>query len=719
MVYTVCIKRERVNVLSNSSTYGEESIHVLKGAERVSKRPSVMFGSDDLNGAFNAVKEIIGNSLDEAQAGYGNRIEVNWYGHGEVSVQDFGRGVPMDWNKAENRYNWDLVYNELYAGGKYNESQYENSIGLNGLGGAATQYASEWFRVESRRDGFIFRMNFEGGSPVGELEKIKDTEVPQKTGTTVHWKLSNMVFESVDFNASTFKKYCSEKANLRESSSRNTEPLTIVFTDKVADKTYTYVGKELKDYLTSLLPSGSVVDVFSKRNVTEGKDSRNREYKAKVEIALVISEELSSPKRMYYHNTAEMNEGKHISAVENALGKFFEDEVKRKGFHASRSDYNGYVSVIVATYANNGVMSYANQTKTGVSNPFIYDLVYSTLLDMLEEALAMQKESVVNLINAVVEKAQLRQQVEDYRKTQRTKSRLMNGSKPEKFADCRSKDSSKRELYIVEGDSALGAVKLARDGTFQAVIPVRGKTLNCLKAPLDYILKKSAVIRDLVKAVGVGVDLGDGEFDIAKLPWSKVIICTDADVDGFQIRVMLYTMFYRLMPQLLRDGYVYIAETPLFEIITTSGTYFAYSPAEKDEMIETLSKQGISVKRINRSKGLGENDASMMSLTTMKPESRRLVQLKVNTNDKFVRDISNMLFGADPTNERKTCIMEMLNASLDEEASILESLSKDDELLNTGSELESESDSDDTSGLLQDDVLVNVDKETEDSYYTV
>lgn len=647
-----------------SKNYNEESIKQLKGAERVRIRPGVMFGSDNLKGAFHTVKEIVGNSLDEARASHGDVVEIVVYADGSISVKDHGRGVPMGFNKSEQRYNWDLIFNELYAGGKYdsNGDNYKFSIGLNGLGAAAVQYTSEFFKVISRREDKVYAMNFAKGYPVGELVEGVNTE--GSTGTFVHWKIDNEVFPDTKFSFKMFKDYCESQAHINE--------ITFILYNEETGERIEYKGEGLENYLRSQI-NGDIVDVLRKKSQSNGVES-GKNYSSEVEIVLAITEECAS-KQMFFHNTSVMTVGMHQVAFEDAVNRFFSSIGKKHGVQIVPYDYKDYLSVLVSTYSN--ITSFANQTKDGVSNQFIYSLIYETVKDILEEGVVKGKQSIVALIDSVVSAALARKKAKEIEAQERLIRKTTNKRvKAEKYVDCKESNPSRRELFIVEGDSAKGACKNARDGRFQALLPTKGKPINCLKASLDDILNNKE-IQDIISTVGTGVDVGDsksGLFDISNLQFDKIIIATDGDIDGFQIRVLLYTVFYKLMPQLLRDGHVYIAETPLFELETTRGSLFAYSVEEKDELLKKCLVDKVVVKRVNRSKGLGENDPDMLWNTTMNPATRRLVRLDIDIRDQIVRDVTNMLFGVDPDNGRKQFIFSILESGLQDLVETVENL---------------------------------------------
>lgn len=635
-------------------SYNNDSIKSLKGADRVRLRPGVMFGSDNIKGAFHTFKEILGNSLDEARGGYGKEVEVVYHRDGAISVRDYGRGVPMGWNESEGRWNWDLVFNELYAGGKYEDDEvYKFSVGLNGLGAAAVQYVSEYFIVESYQGDKMYRKEFEHGVPLdNELEEMElDTE---EYGTFIKWKIDNEVFRNTNFKFKDFLEYCEGQAHINE--------VNFNLTDEHTGEKVRFEGKGTEHYLREQVGE-SVIEVLTKKEKSEGYEERNQKYSAECEVCLAVTEETES-KQLYFHNTATMTTGHHPQAVTDAVSGFFKALGKKNGVTIMPYDYNDYLSILVSSYSN--ITSFANQTKDGVDNKFIYDLVKKTVTDLLEESVAKGLECMNVLMENVVNAAIARKKAKELENQERMIRKTTGGkkAKAEKYVDCRSNDPKEKELFILEGDSALGSCKNARDSKFQALLPVRGKTLNCLKAPIEQVIKNQ-VIKDLITTIGCGVDIGGSEdlFDINKCQFDKIIITTDGDVDGYQIRVLLYTVFYRLMPELLRQGKVYVAETPLFEIVLggKDGSVFAYSVEEKNKILSDLEKKGKKFKKIHRSKGLGENTPDMLWDTTMNPETRRLVTLDIDVANSYVQKISNMLFGNDINKDRKDYIFKKLS----------------------------------------------------------
>ena len=611
--------------------YGNDSISSLKGADRVRKRPAVIFGSDGLEGCEHSFFEILSNSIDEARAGFGSRIIVTHYADGSMEVQDFGRGVPVDWNPKEERYNWELVYCELYAGGKYQDGgdMYEFSLGLNGLGSCATQYSSEYFDVEVVRDGYQYNLHFEKGSLVGKMEK-KPVQT-KKTGTRQHWKPDLEVFTDINIPTEYFLDVIKKQAVVNPG-------IVFEFIDKTGDKpvkTEFCYQNGISDYLSEVVGENGLTAPEYWEAERVGRDREDKDdYRVKLSVAVCFSNRVKLTE--YYHNSSFLEYGgsperavrqaftSQIDAYLKSSGKYLKNESK-----ITFADVEDSLVLISSSFSTQ--TSYENQTKKAITNKFIYEAMTEFLKHQLE----------VYFIENPVDAAKIGEQIlinkrsrENAEKTKLNIQKKLQGNidltnRVQKFVDCRSRDSSKRELFIVEGDSALGSVKLSRDSEFQAIMPVRGKILNCLKADYDKIFK-SEIITDLLKVLGCGVEVKSRSnkelsfFDLSALRWNKIVICTDADVDGFQIRTLILTMLYRLTPTLIEKGYVYIAQTPLYEITTKTKTYFAYNEQEKDEV---LSLVGDARYTIQRSKGLGENDPEMMWVTTMNPETRRAIKV--------------------------------------------------------------------------------------------
>ena len=614
-------------------TYGNESITALKGADRVRKRPGVMFGSDGLEGCQHAIFEILSNSVDEARAGYGNKILITRYEDHSIEVQDFGRGIPVDFNQKEQRFNWELIFCELYAGGKYDTDDY--TLGLNGLGACATQYASEYMDVEVKRDGFIYTLHFEHGENVGGLQK--EPYAKKDTGTKIRFKPDIQVFTDIAAPLEYFDDVLRRQAIVNPGllfQFRNQEGRSYNTTDYVYEN-------GIADYVKEIAEEQALTSVQSWSAERVGRDREDKpEYKVKLNVAMCVSNKVSLLE--YYHNSSWLEHGgspdkavksafvSQIDAYLKKAGKYLKNESK-----ITFQDIEDCLVLVSSSFSTAGQTSYENQTKKAINNKFIQEAMTDFLRHNLEVYFIENKMDADKLCEQVLINKRSREKAETTRlnlkKTLQTGNDL--ASRVAGFVDCRSRDVSKRELFIVEGKSAMGAVVQARDSEFQAVIPVRGKILNCLKAEFDKIFK-SEIIVNLLKVMGCGVEVRSksnknlATFDLNLLRFNKIVICTDADVDGFQIRTLILAMLYRLTPTLIEKGYVYIAETPLYEITTKSDTYFAYNDREKAQILEEIDGQKYT---IQRSKGLGENEPEMMSLTTMHPQTRRLV--KVNPTD--------------------------------------------------------------------------------------
>ncbi len=613
-------------------TYGNESITSLKGADRVRKRPAVIFGSDGIEGCQHSVFEILSNSIDEAREGFGREIIITKYEDQSIEIEDFGRGIPVDYNKNEERYNWELVFCELYAGGKYNNSEaesYEFSLGLNGLGLCSTQYSSEYMDVDIRRDGTRFTLHFEKGENIGGLHREQYTG--RKTGTKIHWKPDLEVFTDInisdDYFLDTIKRQAVVNAGIhfvfRSQKDGRFETTEFQYENGIADHVRELVGEDAL----------SQVQFWQTERMVRDRDDKP-EYRTKINISLAFSNRVSTAE--YYHNSSWLEYGGAPErAVKNAFLYSIDAYLKQNGkYNKNESkinfdDVKDCLVIVISSFSS--VTSYENQTKKAITNKGIQDALTEYLRHQLEVYFIENKLDAEKIASQVLINKRSRESAEKTRlNIQRTLAGKMDMTgRVAKFVDCRSKDKSERELFIVEGDSALGACKQARNPDFQAIIPIRGKILNCLKADYDKIFK-SEIITDLLKVLGCGVEVRSkankelASFDLDLLRWNKVIFCTDADVDGFHIRTLLLTMIYRLTPTLIREGKVFIAESPLYEINTKDKVYFAYTEAEKEQFVKEIGNKKFT---IQRSKGLGENEPEMMSLTTMNPATRRLIKI--------------------------------------------------------------------------------------------
>ncbi|MEE3333411.1 MAG: toprim domain-containing protein [Ruminococcus sp.] len=619
-------KKKKVN------EYNDESISSLSGADRVRKRPSVIFGSDGIEGCQHSVFEILSNSIDEAREGFGKQIQVTRYSDGSYEIEDHGRGIPVGYNKNEDRMNWELLFCEMYAGGKYNNNDgenYEFSLGLNGLGLCSTQYASEFMDVEIKRDGYKYSLHFEHGENIGGLKKEEYSR--KDTGTKIHWKPDIDVFTDIDVSAEYFLDIMKRQAIVnagvefvfRNQNGRSFDVTKYNYVNGIEDHVKEVVGDDAM----------STVQYWETERRVKDRDDKP-EYKCKICVSLAFSNKVAQTE--YYHNSSWLEYGgAPDKAVRNAFVYMIDNYLKNNNkYNKSESkvkfdDIKDCLVICISSFSS--VTSYENQTKKAITNKGIQEAMTDFLRHSLEVYFIENPLESEKIANQVLVNKRSRESAE---KTRLNIKKNLTGkmditNRIAKFVDCRSKDVNEREVFIVEGDSALGACKQARDPDFQAIIPLRGKILNCLKADYEKIFK-SDIITDLLKVLGCGVEVKAkanknlSTFDMNNLRWNKVIICTDADVDGFHIRTLVLTMLYRLTPTLIKEGKVYIAESPLYEITTKDKVYFAYDEVEKDRYLKEIGKQKYT---IQRSKGLGENEPEMMSLTTMNPSTRRLIRV--------------------------------------------------------------------------------------------
>ena len=619
--------------MKKQQAYGNDSISALKGADRVRKRPAVIFGSDGLDGCEHAVFEILSNAIDEAREGHGDLVIVTRYEDHSIEVEDFGRGCPVDWNEKEGRYNWELVFCELYAGGKYDNNaggDYEFSLGLNGLGACATQYASRYFDAVIRRDGFKYTLHFERGEIVGQLKK--EPADRKKTGSTFRWLPDLDVFTDInipkEYYEDTLKRQAVVNAGVTFRFRNETAPGKFETTDF-------YYENGILDYVRELTEDQALTMPQFWEAERKGRDREDKpEYKVKISAALCFSNKIN--RLEFYHNSSWLEYGgAPEKAAKNAFVYAIDAYLKSTNKYTKSESKITFQDVadclVLVTNCFSTQTSYENQTKKAITNKFVQDAMTEFFRERLHVYFIENKQEADRIADQVLINKRSRESAEKQRLNIKKKltGNLDISNRVQKFVDCRTKDVARREIYIVEGDSALGSVKLSRDAEFQGVMPVRGKILNCLKADYERIFK-SDIITDLIRVLGCGVEVQTKKakdltsFDLANLRWNKVIICTDADVDGYQIRTLILTMIYRLCPTLIEDGYVYIAESPLYEINCKDKTWFAYTEQEKGEILKNLEGKKVS---INRSKGLGENDPEMMWMTTMNPETRRLIKV--------------------------------------------------------------------------------------------
>ena len=654
--------------MPKKNVYNDDSITSLKGADRVRKRPGVIFGSDGLEGCEHAVFEILSNSIDEAREGHGSLITVTRFLDKSVQVEDMGRGCPVDWNEKEGRYNWELVFCELYAGGKYdneNSENYEFSLGLNGLGSCATQYASQYMDVTVWRGGKEYTLHFEKGENIGGLQVKELTANKKKTGTRIHWLPDLDVFTDIavplDYYRDAMKRQAVVNAGV------TFRLLNETAAGQFDTEEFLY-PRGIQDYIAELAGDDALTEPVFWEAERRGRDRADKpEYKVKLSVALCFSNRVSIVE--HYHNSSFLEHGGSPEkatrlALVGAIDKYLRENNKYLKSEAKITYPDVQDCLILVSNNFSTQTSYENQTKKAITNKFVQDAMAEFLRSRLEIYFIENHDAAEKIAAQVLINKRSRETAEKTRINQKKKltEKIDIANRVQKFVDCRTKDVERRELYIVEGDSALGACKQSRDAEFQGLMPVRGKILNCLKADYPRIFK-SDVITDLMKVLGCGVEVSGkavkdlNQFNLNNLRWNKVVICTDGDVDGFQIRTLILTMLYRLCPTLIREGKVYIAETPLFEITykdkTAEKTWFAYSEKEKADILRSL--EGKKVK-IDRSKGLGENDPEMMWLTTMNPETRRLIKVLPDDVEETAR-VFDLLLG-DNLSGRKEYIAE-------------------------------------------------------------
>ncbi len=639
--------------MAKKASYGNESISQLKGADRVRQRPAVIFGSDGIDGCQHSVFEILSNSIDEAREGHGDKIIVTRFLDNSVEIQDFGRGIPVDYNKNEGCYNWELVFCELYAGGKYNTNDggnYEYSLGLNGLGLCATQYASEYMDAEIHTGGFKYLLHFEKGEIAGDM--IKEPYNKRDTGSRIRWKPDLKVFTDINIPLEYYQETIKKQAVVNSG-------IKFILKNQISAssyETFEYIYHNgIIDYVKEIADGNEMSSIQYWSTEKVGRDREDmKDYRVKITAALCFSNKVQL--KEYYHNSSFLEHGgapekafrnAFVHQVDNYLksnGKYVKSDAK-----INYQDVEDCLVLVVSSFSTQ--TSYENQTKKKITNLFIQEAMTDFFRQQLEVYFLENKLDAEKITNQILINMRSRIKAESARinikKTLQSSNDMT--SRVEKFVDCRSRDVNEREIFIVEGDSALGACKQARDSSFQAIIPVRGKILNCLKSEYDKIFK-SDIIVDLIKVLGCGVEVNSkkskdvSSFSIDNLRWNKVILCTDADVDGFHIRTLLLTMIHRLMPTIIREGKVFIAESPLYEIRCKDQTYFCYTEKEKADV---LSQIGNAKYTVQRSKGLGENDADMMWLTTMNPKTRRLIKVEPENIESLMEEKFELFMGDD------------------------------------------------------------------------
>ncbi len=608
--------------MSDAKGYDASQIQVLDGLEAVRRRPSMYIGSTDVLGLHHLVYEVVDNSIDEAMAGYCSEIEVLIHPDGSVSVIDNGRGIPVDMHPQYNRSALEIVMTVLHAGGKFDHESYSVSGGLHGVGVSVVNALSEWMDVEVRRNGHIYWQRYERGNVASDVKAMGESD---HTGTTVTFKPDPSIFEVVDLNFDTLS------ARLRELAFLNIN-LKISIKDERAEKenVFQYAGGIVSfvEYLNkNKEPLHSPPICFSRsKNGTQ------------VEVALQYNNSYNENIFSYANNINTREGGTHLMGFRAALTRTVNDYARANKLLKNEAKLGGedlregLVAIISVRLPD---PQFEGQTKTRLGNSSIRGLIESLVTEGLAEYFEENPLAATTIVEKAAEALRAREAARKAKELTRRKNALGSGGLPGKLADCSDNDPSKCEIYIVEGESAGGSAKQGRNRHFQAILPLRGKILNVERARLDKVLKNSE-IRNMIVAFGTGI--GD-DFDITKARYHRVVIMTDADVDGSHIRTLLLTFFYRYMRPMIEAGYVFIAQPPLYQVKKGKQVSYAYSDNELSEMVKDLAKP-----TIQRYKGLGEMNPEQLWETTMNPEKRTM--LKVTLEDAVEADrIFTILMG--------------------------------------------------------------------------
>jgi len=627
--------------MSDQSEYSAGQIQVLEGLEAVQKRPAMYIGSTDSRGLHHLVYEVVDNSIDEALAGYCDHIEVTLHDDGSVSVEDDGRGIPIDTHEEYDRPAVEVILTVLHAGGKFDAKSYQVSGGLHGVGVSVVNALSERLAVVVERDGGKYREKFEYGEPVTDLEKIGESD---DTSTLIRFRPDENIFETLDFDYSTLETRLRELAFLNSG-----VEITLVDErgDDVQSSTFEYEGG-IKEFVQYLNESRQELhdDVIYFEREDEG---------IQVEIAMQATDDLQSSTHAFANNINTREGGTHLTGFKTALTRTVNDYANENDLLSELDGENlkgedireGLTAVISVKHPD---PQFEGQTKTKLGNSEVRGIVESTVHAGLGTFFEENPDTARAVVNKAVEAAKARKAAKKAEELTRRKSALGSTSLPGKLADCQTKDPDDAELFIVEGDSAGGSAKQGRNPEFQAILPLGGKILNVEKHRLDRILEHDE-IRHIITALGTGI--GD-EFDIEELRYKKIVMMTDADVDGAHIRTLLLTFFYRHMKPLLEAGYVYAAQPPLYRIRYRGNTYDAMTEDERERIIE--EKCDGNPTQVQRFKGLGEMNPQQLWDTTMDPENRILK--RINVEDAAAADKMFSVLMGDAVEPRKQFIQD-------------------------------------------------------------
>ena len=612
--------------MTATNQYNAEQIQVLEGLEAVRKRPGMYIGSTGSKGLHHLVWEVIDNSIDEFLAGHCDKIEVTIAPNEVVTVRDYGRGIPVDTHSEKSLPAAQLVMTTLHAGGKFDGSGYKVSGGLHGVGVSVVNALSQWLELEIYRDGYLYRQKYEQGYPVTEFEKVKKTN---QQGTKIKFRPDAEIFDEVDYDFETLKKRLQESAFLNKN-------LEIDLKDKRNDRevNFCYSGG-LKEFIEHLNENQTpLIDeiVYTEKEVDD----------TYVEMALQYNKSYNQRIYSFANNINTHDGGYHLTGFKTAITKAFNNYAKENNLLKKKDpklkgrDLREGLTAIISVKLTDP--QFEGQTKTKLGNSEIRTTVERTVYDYLRYYLDANPELAKKVVNKALEAVKARKASKKARKLARRKGALTNSSLPGKLSDCSSRKPDKSELYLVEGDSAGGSAKQARDREFQAVLPLKGKIMNVERARLNKILKNTE-IKSIVTALGAGI--GE-EFDLENLRYHKIIIMTDADVDGAHICTLILTLFYRYMPQLIENNHIYIAQPPLYQVSYGSSKKYIYTNDKLQSYLEDKNRARVSIQRY---KGLGEMNPMQLWETTMNPENRKLQ--KVEIEDEIEADeVFNQLMGS-------------------------------------------------------------------------